>query len=382
MMHMKSKMIYLTITLETAGPVFIGNGEEYQKSEYLIDTDNNIFYLMDTLKLFNGLKKLDLLKTYESWILSEPKNVNLYYFISENGITEHDYSQWAVYSYNIHNANDLKSSRIYPFIKDPYNLPYIPGSSLKGSIRNAILNSELLNSNKMRSTADSAERSAFSFVKRNQYLSGEARSIDTELFHTLNRTDAKGRPVPQWNAANSIFKGFRISDSRPLPVTALGLFPKKDQKPDGSTVTLPFIRECIRPGTRIEFDAVIDPDIFPYNASQISKAVSDMYENEQNKFMSAFPKLSKPGGNMLYMGGGSGFITKTAVYSLFKERSRAVKVASVILDNIDSKVDGIKVGNHLKDPLRYTVSPHTRKLTKYMDNDYEFALCKIEIKNK
>ena len=46
---MKNKMIYLDITLETVGPLFVGAGKRYEKSEYILDAYGNICYIMDTL---------------------------------------------------------------------------------------------------------------------------------------------------------------------------------------------------------------------------------------------------------------------------------------------------------------------------------------------
>lgn len=377
---MKSKMIYLNISLETVGPLFVGSGEKYQKSEYILDSYGKMLYIMDTLKMYNGLKKLNLLNDYEAWVLSQPKNANLFNFIKDYNIKSSDYSKWARYSFPVPNASELRSADIMPIMKDAYNLPYIPGSSLKGAIRNAILNSELLNSDND-SLADRAEQSVNDFRNRKQYLARESEEIDTMLFNTLGRVDEKGREIRANNAVNSVFQGFRISDSKPLPQNAIGIYQKIDELPDKKQNKLNVLRECIKPGVRIEFTAEIDPDIFPYSAYDIVDCINDMYNNEQEKYMKYFPAMQKYGGNMIYIGGGSGYITKTAAYSLFKEQKRAVKNVSVILNNTDSVNKGRKVGNHLNDRT-LGVSPHTRKITVSNGSRYEFGLCRINLSER
>lgn len=381
---MKNNMIYLNISLETVGPLFVGSGEKYKKSEYILDSYGNMCYIMDTLKMFGGLKKMNLLNEYEKWVLSEPKNVNLFNFVKDNNIRSADYSKWAKYSFPVINAAALRNADILPLVKDAYNMPYIPGSSLKGAIRNAILNSELLGSSDMEDIADRAERSVgqFDFRRKKAYLARESDEIDTRLFHTLGRVDEKGRDVKASNAVNSVFQGIRISDSKPLQQDSVGLYQKIDVLPDGTTKKLPILRECIKPGVCIEFTAEIDPDIFPYSPNDIIRCINEMYSNEQEKFLKAFPQMPKYSGSMIYVGGGSGFITKTAVYSLFKEKKRAVKNAAVILDNTDSKNKNGKVGKHLEDTGKYGVSPHMRKITVSNGTKYEFGLCRISFSEK
>lgn len=376
---MKNNITCMNIVLETVGPVFIGKGGKYQKSEYILDTAGKMFYVMDTLEMYNGLKKTGMLSTYEKWVLSQPANVNLFNFVRDNNISPGTYGKWARYRFPVSNIAELaqKNSEIMPFMKDAYNLPYVPGSSLKGALRNAVLNSELLRM-KDKKLEDSVERAARNYNgRRNTYLRKEAADIDVRLFHTLGRVDEKGREVDPKNAVNSVFQGLRVSDSKPLPIDSLGLYRKTDVLPDGEVSSPPLTRECIRPGIKIEFTAWIDRDIFPYGPEDIARCVQDMYRSEREKFLKYFPKTQQYAGNMIYIGGGAGFVSKTAVYSLFGEQKRAVECASVILDNTDSVKKGKKTGEHLSDPEKYGVAPHTRKDAKFKEQRYELGLCRL-----
>lgn len=380
---MENRMKYYTISLETIGPLFVGTGERYQKSEYILDSYSKTFYVMDTLKMFNGLKKINLLTEYEKWVLSQPKNVNLFNFVKENNIKAGEYSKWAKYRFEVPNAAELRNADVLPVMKDAYNMPYIPGSSIKGAIRNAILNSELINSDDMADTARRAEMAVNSFNgRRTQYLAREASEIDEKLFHTLCRKDEKGKEIKASNAVNSIFQGLRISDSKPVSINSVALYQKIDMRPDGTVNKLNILRECVKPNTRIDFTAEIDTAIFPYSVEDMIRCVNDMYENEQEKFLMYFPNTQKSSGNLIYVGGGSGFITKTAVYSLFHDKKQAVKNASVILDNTDSTNKGRKVGKHLEDPSKYGTSPHMKKTTVSGTTKHEFGLCRLDISER
>ena len=361
--------------LEVLGPLFVGSGEKIEKAEYIHDRTSNRIYVMDSVKMFNGLQKRKLLNKFQDSVMNAERGVNLYNFIRDNNIQSSEYSKWARYSYEVDSSIDLRQTQIMACMKDAYNMPYIPGSSLKGAIRNCILNAMLLQTNRFESTAVAVETEEYD--RRNIYLSKIAKKLDADLFHTLER-DEKNRN----NAVNSIFQGLRVSDSKPLPIDKIVLCQKIDVLPDGKRNPLNVQRECIAPGTVIEFDIEIDTNFFPFDGEDICNFIKAMYDNERKCFLSAFPNVQTENGNLLYLGGGTGYVSKTAVYSLFKEKIRAVKNAGKILDKVDSTVKKrgrtVKVGNHLEDLKTYKVSPHTRKCTLYKKKLYDFGLCRLD----
>ena len=66
-------------------------------------------------------------------------------FLRENKVKVEDYQQFA--DYEIYDVNEIIENRslkgIQQFVKDNMGYPYIPGSSLKGAIRTAILTEKL-----------------------------------------------------------------------------------------------------------------------------------------------------------------------------------------------------------------------------------------------
>lgn len=322
---------------------------------------------MDCVKMYNGLKKRRLLDKFQSMVMDSKYPMNLYNFIRDNNIPPSEYKQWARYSYPIEGGFDVKNTQIMAFTKDAYNMPYVPGSSIKGALRNCILNGRLISMrNKDRYAAD-IENESYDFKGRKAYMSSAERRINTQLFYTLDR-DKERRS----NAVNDIFHGLRVSDSKPLSIDDLVLCKKTDIFPEGKERDLPIQRECLKPGTVIEFDIEIDTRYFPYDDKAIYKYIELMYNNEKRCFLSEFPDVQSGQGTVLYLGGGSGFVTKTAVYSVFDDTNRAVKVTGRILNNTVPKT-----GKHLDDQRKYGVSPHMRKCTRYRKKLYDFGLCRL-----
>jgi CRISPR type III-A-associated RAMP protein Csm5 len=364
---MKSYKVSLTVV----GPLHIGSGKRLERLDYILSGDK--IYVVDSVKLFHGLKKLGLLSQFEREVLGSDR-VNLSSFVRQNNLRPDEYKRWMSYSYSVARDTNVKNMQIMTFVKDAYNLPYVPGSSLKGAIRNAIMNTELAASDKYRAISTSVERSLNDRVSRKQYLQNEARQAE-RMFYTYNVEEGK-RPA----ISNDIFKGLIVSDSKPLRQEDIILCGKVDAAPDGKSHRLNLLRECIKPGTVIEFTITIKEDVFKYSVNDIIAAVKAFYDKQVDCFLSSFQSIQtdRLKGNFLYLGGSSGFVSKTAVYSLFKDKKKALGTAAKILDTVDSKNKGVKVGRHLSDPSKYGVSPHIRKCTMYNGKLLDFGLCSVD----
>lgn len=363
-----SRILNYKLTLEVLGPLFIGSGEEINKAEYVHSMMDNKIYVMDSLKMFNGLKELNLLKEYENAIIKGTRIFNLYKFIRYYNIKLSDYKKWAAYSYDVDPKSKFSRAHIMAFVKDAYNMPYIPGSSLKGAIKNAVLNDYLTRTDKFEDLAQSVKHAGFKGKKN--YMQVEDNEIKVRAFHRADRSKKKYEIV-------DIFYGLRISDSKPIGLENIIICQKQDVLPNGKPIKHNEVqRECLKPGTKVSFEVEIDSSIFPFDGEKLCRIIKLMYNNINKVFLSSFNTNIRPeNGNLIYVGGGVGFLSKTVVYSLFKKRDDAVKVTSVILDNTDSKE---KRGKHREDPQKYGVSPHTRKCTTYDGRLYDFGLCRID----
>ncbi len=384
--------------ITTLGPVHIGSGQEIKKSEYIFDRQLNRIYVMDPKKMFKGLSSLRMLDDFERFVFRQFDSVPVYRdanrsgnkqrdkvlfdFIKEKNIRPEIYKPWAAYSYKLEDSGDLfkRNNNIVAMVKDPYGLPYVPGSSFKGALVNILLGQKLMSNedeelrNRVTSEVSGEVRS------KTKYLQGSSEKCLVNGFHVL-RSDKK----PIYDAVNSTLRGLIIGDSKPLSVDDIILCQKVDVHKDGSEKKMPLLRECIKPGTVIEIPIEIDTDVFHYDINEIIAAITASYNNLELKFLRSFPGTSEPrrsDDNLLYLGGGTGFVQKTLVYSLYKNRDEAVKTSAKILNAVFYRPNNknAKASYHLRDFEEHRVSPRVRKCTLYNGKRYDFGLCKVSFK--
>lgn len=157
------------------------------------------------------------------------------------------------------------------FIKDAYGCPYVPGSSVKGMLRTAVLTHMIL-----------ANRSVYLplFDKRATRDFGEEGRAD----HAIDRRAFwREHPDPtDQNAVNDIMRYVSVSDSKPLRSSDLVFVKKYDKfsKLDNAEHKMDFgrgrtnregnelglYRECLKPGVHVEFTVDIDDRIDVYLA--------------------------------------------------------------------------------------------------------------------
>ena len=246
------------LKLTTVGPVFIGSGNEIKKFEYAYDPKSRSVYVIDSLKLFK-LLTAEQLERFEGHIIRN-KSKNLTEFFDAVGIRPEKYKSIAKYSYE---SAFPDNHNIKEFIKDAYGQPYIPGSSIKGAVRTALLYNLIKDNENVASKARAEimrEISERHFDRKNiRNIENISSRLEQQLINTL-KIDSRNSSV------KSIMKGFLISDSKPLSVNDLCLCKKIDvalEKEDENTINLP--RECISPDTEIVFDVDIDDKYFPYD---------------------------------------------------------------------------------------------------------------------
>jgi CRISPR/Cas system CSM-associated protein Csm5 (group 7 of RAMP superfamily) len=260
-------------------------------------------------------------------------------------------------------------------IKNPYGEPYIPGTSLKGMFRTIFLCQDMLdNPDKYRREKALLENdvlgsSSFGRISRNTFLRKNIGNIEAIKYRTLSKKEE--RPS---DAVNDIMQGFIVSDSEPLSVNDLVLCQKVEYHVDGTEKTLPILRECIKPNTEIRFTITVDTSVCEYTGKMVEEAVKKVIENYYSCFQSAFKGTDIPRANYLFLGGGSGFVSKTIVHAMYKEdKNKRIEVPQTIFE----KTNVPRNHKHYKDK-EYGVSPHILKCTRYKGQTMQMGLCKLE----
>lgn len=110
-------------------------------------------------------------------------------------------------------AQDKESrpTAISAFVKDAYGLPYVPGSSIKGMIRTALIAWEIQkHPEKYRSIKETIRRRSTEKQKRTVYLNRETKQLENEVLYTLKRDEKTAG-----NAVNDNLSGLHVGDSNP-----------------------------------------------------------------------------------------------------------------------------------------------------------------------
>ena len=179
------------------------------------------------------------------------------------------------------------------------------------------------------------------------------------------------------NMQNDIMRGIIVGDSLPIDKHSLCICQKIDLPVKGKEKSLNVLRECLKPGTVVTVPLTIDSKIMrnmygkQFDLEDIKADINMFYKNYKDEFVCKFRNapMIKDEKNAFYLGGGSGYVSKTVTHSLFNE-DNATKVVSEIFYKILKKSAN-------KDDERIGVSPHTLKCTNYKDNLCQMGLCRI-----
>lgn len=389
---------HYNMKLTTLSPIFIGDGKKLIKKEYIYDGENKKIIIPDLMKMVKQFENYNINSEYEIYISNNnDKNVLGEWIKNKRGNLKM-VSNFTKYVIDFKNADPRDSkgkfdlNEIATFIKDPYGLPYVPGSSIKGMIRTALLCYEIANNDKLSNLLNQIyERSKGNSNSRPYNLKEATVDLENEIFKSMRK---------------SIMRGLIIGDSRPLKTSDLTLSKKIDYTIAKNENLLPIYRESIKPEVDIYFDisidSLVDNTAFPYSMANIFEAVN-LFNQISNKFFYSIFDRENKGENIVYLGGGTGFLSKTMIYPAFAKSqvylkdlykdldigkdedeiryrdekiSKAVEVTHRIFKRTLSEKVYFK-HNHDIDLLD-KVSPHTCKCTRYNGKLYNMGICKID----
>ncbi|MCL2020038.1 MAG: type III-A CRISPR-associated RAMP protein Csm5 [Oscillospiraceae bacterium] len=367
---MNSYLRTYRIKLKTLSPVHIGGGVKVGKKEYIYDKARQLVYFPNTVKLIEALKSRSLLAEYEAFILG--RQGDLHRFLLENGVEYGGFSGEAI---SVKGVTDERFNEIHTFIKDAYGEPYIPGSSLKGAFRTVILNDMAYN--------ERNNKSLFSLPRPNNGRYNKFDSLRANKSNEQKLLNVLGRNNNSGNAVNDIMAAFRFSDSEPVSRNALTICRKIDLSIQGNENPISTFRECIKPDVEIKFSLTVDSkltqktvlsDLFEIGKGGSSRFMQmlDCFNNDYfNEFERFFEEVAPFYPNMLFIGGGVGFLNKTMLLGMLEKEKRLDFTA-------DFLTKAFRNGHHEADK-KLGVSPHMLKTTMYNGNRYEIGQCLLEI---
>lgn len=145
---MSEYLKYYKVKLHVLSPVHIGSGTKIGKKEYIYMPWNHQVIIPDIQKMYAELQKKHLEKEFETYMLdTRTKGLALGKWLSTHKFQSKDYDKWTLYQMDageaFANRESAPPKEIDTFVKDAYGMPYVPGSSIKGMIRTALISWEI-----------------------------------------------------------------------------------------------------------------------------------------------------------------------------------------------------------------------------------------------
>lgn len=362
--------------LHVVTPINIADGVTLRAKDYLYDTRQRRVYFLNLHAWHWFVYKHKLLDKYEKYISNFKDRKSLLEWLQEQG-------------YGLENLQDVISSEaqadaslvdaekktlhdINRHIRHGDGTPFIPGSSIKGVFRTAVLYKLLQKRQDIKSKYWRQIQGKISnnYLNPKRDFDGLAKDLESELLHTLRLKDDKERNISNKNAVCSAMRGLQVSDTYASRNVQTAILQKVDGGFDkfgkASPKKLPIFRECMLPEAELFFDVKIEKAVM--NAIGINSvddllkathsffaAVTDLLQQAfEKEYQEAFQGVAA--GNM-FLGGNTGFLSKTLLAMLAPDKDTAQNTIKVLLDK------SFKNHKHLlRDKV---IAPRTLKCTNY-----------------
>ncbi|WP_337514433.1 type III-A CRISPR-associated RAMP protein Csm5 [Dialister succinatiphilus] len=378
-------MHYWKVSLVCQSPVFVGSGEKVQKSQYIYDKKAGEVHFLDESGWIRFLGRHGIMDDFSNALLANPLHLNLFSYLSHQDRLCREYGsignilhamkkERAVLRTVPYLGNPEKApNEIAGFVLDAKGNPYIPGSSLKGAFRTAILAHHILqNRGAYKKDWENIRRAA-----GNKRDMGKAMdNLEREAAIPLDKNGKR-------DMVKSYFRGLTVSDAR-LVNGGLCVVPKTDLGLDTSrTHEVSLFRETLKAGSTLEFTLGLDDDAsamghfgihnFKDFVDVLREFVNFQYEILKKPFepyaKDELQDIKNARNADLVLGGGAGYISKTLVYALAPSKEDAVYVVRKLMENM------FKRGHHGKDT---EISPHALKMAEVDGVNYLMGLCYLE----
>lgn len=387
--------------LKVVAPINIADGIVLGAKDYLYDSRRQKVYFLNLHQWHMFIYKHMLLEKYESYLANVRDKQSLLEWLQMQGYDIDDVrtviTSEAQATVNLMDNERKKTlNDISRHIQQPDGSLYVPGSSIKGVFRTAILYSLLKKRQDIKvkywcyikQQVDIIEKlmeeerkprelqiMPYSVIKKKKNQATKEidkliASLESELLHTLRLKDDKERNISNKNAVCSAMRGLQVSDtyaSRNMQTAIL-------QKVDGgfdkfgkaSPKKLPIFRECMLPKAELFFDVKVEKAVMNTiginSVDDLLKATHSFFAAVTDLLQQAFGKEYQEAfqgvaaGNM-FLGGNTGFLSKTLLAMLAPDKDTAKNTIKVLLDK------SFKTHKHLlRDKV---IAPRTLKCTNY-----------------
>lgn len=360
--------------LKVVTPINISDGIVLGAKDYLYDSRRQKVFFLNLHQWHMFIYKHMLLEKYESYLANFRDKQSLLEWLQMQGYDIDDVrtviTSEAQATVNLMDNEKKKTlNDINRHIQQPEGSLYVPGSSIKGVFRTAILYSLLQKRQdiKVKYWRQIQEKISSNYFKPYRDFNKLISDLENEFLHTLRLVDGNIRSN---NVVCSAMRGLQVSDtyaSRNMQTAIL-------QKVDGgfdkfgkaSPKKLPIFRECMLPKAELFFDVKIEKAVMSTiginTVDDLLKATHSFFAAVTDLLQQAFEKEYQEAfqgvaaGNM-FLGGNTGFLSKTLLAMLAPDKDTAKNTIKVLLDK------SFKTHKHLlRDKV---IAPRTLKCTNY-----------------
>lgn len=408
------------VHLKCLSPIHIGSGDKLDKNQYVFDKDRGIVYLLKMNQWLNfltkegtksvtniksnnkslgsftelghvlGHKSNALIESYKNFIFNRKKGQFLYCWCVDNEISINKLDTCCFAKAYI--ASDKKDlNDLMPLIRHIDGSVYIPGSSIKGAMRTALLCYLIKKSPACESWRDTLRKIINSVNQRNidKYYKCFANKIEQLIFYKCKEYD----PALQ-NARADIMRGLRISDAKCHRNIKTKIYRKVDislhKGKTGNIKKLPLYREYIPSETEFTFTITVEKQFMKMiginNVNELIKTITwqtnkiiDLEKSVFNEYDKCWSGVENEAN--LIMGGGAGFLSKTIMYSILP-KAEAVNAVKSYLDLAFSSYNKRlhkRMPKHKHVLLDRELSPRTLKVAGDINTLQQIGLVKLTV---
>lgn len=360
--------------LKVVTPINIADGIVLGAKDYLYDSRRQKVYFLNLHQWHLFIYKHMLLEKYESYLANFRDKQSLLEWLRMQGYDIDDVrtviTSEAQATVNLMDSERKKTlNDISRHIQQPDGSLYVPGSSIKGVFRTAILYSLLQKRQdiKVKYWRQIQEKISSNYFKPYRDFNKLISDLENELLHTLRLVDGNIRSN---NAVCSAMRGLQVSDTYASRNVQTAILQKVDGGFDkfgkASPKKLPIFRECMLPEAELFFDVKIEKAVMNTiginSVDDLLKATHSFFAAVTDLLQQAFGKEYREAfqgvaaGNM-FLGGNTGFWSKTLLAMLAPDKDTAKNTIKVLLDK------SFKTHKHfLRDKV---IAPRTLKCTNY-----------------
>lgn len=399
-------MRHYRLVFTTKGPVHIGNGETLGKKDYFFEADGTIAVL--DVSNFAGKVNPDQLEAYCRFLeegsgnqMRSSNTLRLSDFLRRDkqllAIAKDSVLYRVSSPLTRANRGSYQYHDVQACIKDAEGKPYVPGSSVKGLLRTALLIA--LVNKKQNTYRDIFDNTCGGRLDKDSLAFADERIEREAFWNDLPDPDDS-------SSVRDVMRYVSVSDSEPLDSDCLVFakkydkFSKRDSGSHKKNVgrstdckgnQIDLYRECIKPGTSIAVDVDIDERIdsflpFKLDASGLQSVLEQSMKVYQECFLKAFDVSDNNEGTNrrnvdndsrcryvgpsglrcknqakdgtgycrlhqseatkaaetvpCYLGGGVGYASKTVVNSILSgDKDRVEKVSRILYEEFPTRLD-------------------------------------------